>query len=386
MLPWLERANSFYCPTGRWPCRGWILLPRSEYVQLNSYSTSLQLEVGDSRDPNNVGILKGLCLVQAQCVTRGLATDPNALYLVELTDAQGILFNPWFQFALTTAYNIRAPAYPQTFYPWTLNGGTTWTWSTMLQDMWNKMVAAAPIGTWPGLPFVPAGTPEGFWFPGVTGWPAFVDVLEYLGMTLAVDLTKTNPYTVVKVGAADGAFTSLQAKYATNLEDDLEWIDVGAGRVPGSVVVAFRRRNAVYGTEETVRYDSPYQWKSGAYYTVTVSAPAQFAGAVGTDLLWSDFTVEYDVDGNPLAADTATANIIAQERVTQYYNKIRAVSGYITQTYGGALPFTTGSLVDGVCWYQDYRDNDPYAGWRTQVVRGDFPPWPGLWDTNGLPT
>lgn len=383
-VPLLRRVNSFYCPTGRWPSKGWVLLPRFEYNKLNTYSDALRLDIGDPRQPNNVASLTNLSIVQAQCVTRGLGSDPNALYLVEITDDRGILHNEWFQAPTTAFYNIRAPAYPQTFHPGSMNGGTTWTWTTMLQDLWNQMNTLDGgniLGAWPGLPagVTISGTPEGFWFPGVPAWYALNDVLEHIGLTVACDLTKTNPFTIVQPGATDSAFTALQTKYLTNLEDDLEWIDTGAGRVPKTVKVLFRRRNSVYGTEETVRYDS-LQWDMTPFYSVSFTAPATFSSAVGAHFIQSDFTVRYDHDGNPLAADIAMANVIAQERVTQYFAKIyHQTAGYMTQTYGGALPFTTGSQVDGVCWYQDYGDQDR-QGWKTKIVRGGYPPFDGIWD------
>ena len=380
----LARVNSFYCPSGRWPFRGWVLLARADYDCLDRYSTALQLEVGDPRRSDNVGTLKNLCVVQARCVTRGLAADVAALYLVELTDARGILHNKWFQFPTTTSYNVRAPAYPSTFYPATMNGGTTWTWATMVQDMWERMPL---LGAWPGFPAgaSPLGTPEGFWFSGVPAWPALCDVLDHLGLTVACDLTAAAPYTIVQPGAADATFAAAQTRYGSItspnycLEDDLEWIDVGAARVPATIKVLFRRRNAVYGTEETVRYDSP-QWSTSAVYEVSASAPAAFASAVGTHYLWSDFTVRYDQDGAILAEDAAAAAAIAAEQVTEHFTVTYAQTlGYMTQTYAGALPFATGARVDGVSWYQDYRGGDR-AGWRTQIVRGASPPWPGVWD------
>lgn len=377
MLPLLNRVNHFYCPTGRYPFRGWILLDRFSYNQLSLYSTDLRLNISNTAKPNNVKTLRNLSIVQARCATRGLASDPSALYLIELTDARGLLHNHWFQAPTTAAYNVRAPAYPQAFYPWTLNSGAPWTWSTMLGDLWASLSTyiSSNLGTWPGLPITPTGTPEGFWFTGVPGWYALNDVLEYLGLTVACDLTQANPFTIVVSGATDAALTALQTKYITNLEDDLEWIDTGAARVPKQVITLFRRRNSIYGSEETVRYDSPFQWESGAYYSVTTAAPARFTGAAGTHFMWSDFTVRYDQDSNPLAADVATATSIATERTTQYYNRIRA-DGSMTQTYTGALPFTTGSQVDGVCWYMDSEGD---GGWRTQLVHGYL--WPDLWDT-----
>ena len=383
-IPDLSRANSLYVPTGRWPSRGWVMLARGDYDLLDKYSTTLQLELGDPRQPDNVAALKNLSIVQAQCVTRGLVADDNALYLVEVTDGRGVLHNNWFQFPLTTQYNIRVPAYPQQFYTSSMNGGTTWTWTTMLQDMWTQI--GTHLGAWPGLPYAPAGTPEGFWFTGVPAWTALCDVLDYLGLTVACNLTQSAPFTIVQPGAADAAFTTLQDKYGAttssfyHLEDDLEWIDVGAARVPKTLKVLFRRRNSIYGTEETVTYRSDVmadQWSMDTVYTVSITAPSTFASAVGTHYLWSDFTVRYDDSSNPLDADIATATAIAQERVTQYFAMIyRQTLGRMSRTYAGALPFATGSLVDGIRWSMD---GVRHAGWTTEIVRGVCPPFAGIW-------
>ncbi len=175
------------------------------------------------------------------------------------------------------------------------------------------------------------------------------------------------------MGASDAAFDALTVKWATNLQDDLDWIDVGAGRVPGTVIVYFRRVNQYYGTEETVRRDS-LQWATNSVYSVPIAAPAFFAGAIGTHSLYDDFAIRYDANGNPLAADMATAQAIAAERVSQYFDVIySATSGCMDRTYAGVLPFYAGSQVDGVCFRQDFRDNSR-EGWRTQVRRG------GLWE------
>lgn len=388
-VPMLDRANSFYCPAGRHPSRGWILLSRGDLDRLDKYSTTLQLNIGDTKLSTNVGQLKNLCIVQARCVTRGLAADPNALYLVEVTDARGILHNKWFQFPLTTAYNIRVPGYPSTFYLESMKdydqpnpsagSKTTWTWTTMLQNMWERMPL---LGSWPGLPYAPAGTPEGFWFLGVPAWTAMCDILDYLGLTVKCDLTRTSPFSIVKCGTADTAFAALQLLYTPSQEDDLEWIDVGAGRVPKTIKVLFRRRNTVYGTEETVAYRNDImaeQWAMKPYYTVSVDAPTTFTLAVGTHYIWSDFTVRYDDSSNPLDADIHMARAIARERVSQYFDRIyHQTSGAMSKTYAGARPFTNGPLVDGVCWTQDYSDQSR-QGWRTRIVRGCSPPFPEVY-------
>lgn len=389
-VPELRLANSFYCPAGRWPCRGWVLLARKDYNQINKYATNLQLQVEDFVRPAIT--LSGLSVVQARCVTRGVEADASAVYLVELTDARGLLWNRWFAKGTTSQYNVRSPAYPEQFYSPSLDAGSPWTWSRMCADLWSQMPL---LGTYPGLPITPASTPEGWSFPGTPAWPALTEVLDHVGCNVACDLTNASPYTVVTSGAADPALDAAQALYAGLLEDDMEWIDTGAGRVPGSVEVLFHKRYQYYGTEETIRRDS-LQWASTPYYPITVSAPAFFQNAPSSTKhqMWDDFTVRFDVDGVPLPADVAAATAIANERVTQYFNDVYSgTSGFMKQLYSGVLPFKTGPQCDGVCYRMHFpadrrrrrpgaaalseRDEARRAGWVTEILRVQHgPPWP----------
>lgn len=373
----LSYANSLYVPSGRYKARGWILLPLYEYERLNSYSTSLQLDIGDTANTDNVNTIKNLSIVQAQCVTRGVSADPNSIYLIELTDARGVIHNEWFQFPLNAKYNIRSPAYPQTFNTDSIDGSIPWTWSRMLQTIWTSMPL---LGAWPGLPITPSSTPEGFWFSGVPAWQALNDILDYLGLSIACDLTSNSPYTIVIDSNDDPSFNALQSRFANNLEDDLDWVLTGAGRVPGSVLVLFRRRNEIYGSEETVTYTNDgtsQQWDMKSIYSVLVPAPSDYTGGTGKHYIWSDFTVRYDMNSSPLSADTTTAATIASDLVNKYFNRIQPRR--LTSTYAGALPFTTGSEVDGVRWYQDYSEQSR-QGWKTQVVYSPgMCPWPELY-------
>lgn len=379
-IPLLARANRFYMPAGRWPFRGWLLLPRGDYDRLDRYSRTLELRIGDPTMADNVATLGNLSIVQARCVTRGLASDPTALYLVEITDGRGILCNRWFSFPTTSQYNLRAVAYPQdtaaggTFFTNTLNSGSTWTWATMLQNLWQQM--STFLGPWPGLPAGAdtIGTPEGYSLTGVGAWGALNDILDHLGLTIACNLTSTTPYTIVVSNATDVSFSALQTRYLPWLTDDGEYIDIGAGRVPATVKVFFRRRNAVYGTEETVRYDE-YQWATTPLYTVSVAAPSTFSAASGTHYLWSDYVVRFDHNNQVVDVDALRATTIASARVASYYARINPGT-WLEQTYAGALPFVTGSQVDGVCWYRGDGIHDR-SGWRTQVISGPQPPWPG---------
>lgn len=237
----------------------------------------------------------------------------------------------------------------------------------MIQSLWDQM--GDFLGAFPGLPYVPGGTPTNWNLPGVSAWKSLNIALYHLGMGISCDLTSSEPYGIVSLGADDATFTNLTTLYSGRLQDDWEWIDTGSGRVPGTVIVYFRRVNQYYGTEETVTRTTN-QWATDPVYAVPVSAPPFFVGATGTGYLWDDFVVRYDVDGNPLAADIAFANSRAIERVKQYFDLIYSrTSGAMRRTYAGVLPFYAGSQVDGVCWRQDMRSR---AGWETQVIRGEL--------------
>ncbi len=345
-----EIILSLSCPVGRSAAQGWILLPRYEYTQLDPYYPYYELVLDGLPFYN-------LSIVQARCVTRGLASDVNALYLVELTDTRGVLKNKWFQYPINAQYNMRAPAYPQLYYSNSLNAGVAWTWNTLIGSLWASMPM---LGAYPGIPVVPLGTPENWYFAGTSAWDALCDVLYHVGMTVECDLTAAAPYSIVVSGADDLAFDALSTLSVPNLTDDLEWLDTGNGRVPRIVHVYFRIRAEQYGQEETVIRDGS-QWTSTPLYTVAVNTP--FTTATGYHSIRDDFTVRVDYDGVPLVTDTAAAALIAAERVTQYLAKIKVLET-MTRVYAGALPFWAGSLVDSVCWEHGT------LGWQTRISRG----------------
>ena len=372
MMRKLALANSLYVPLGGYRARGWILLTYADYNSISGYG-NFTLTVQSSGTTSAL-TFNQLAIVNAECATTGVLADADTVYLVEITDQRGIISSPWFELPTISYYNVLAPAYPGTYYTNSLNGGSAWTWNTMVQNLWNQI---ALLGTYPGLPVTPTGTPTNWNLNGVSAWKALTAMLSHIGCAISCDLTQTSPYGIVQKGASDATYSELSALYAKT-EEDLQPIDIGSGRVPGSVLVYFRRVNQYYGTEETVRSDSS-QWATNAVYSVPVAAPAQFSGAVGTGFLWDDFPVRYDINGSPLAADVITAAAIAAERVTQFYDNIYSGTlGYMNRVYPGLIPFYAGSQVDGVRWYQDYSQGR--GAWRTQIVRGLLPDiWPGVY-------
>jgi hypothetical protein len=251
----------------------------------------------------------------------------------------------------------------------------------MIGDLWGQM--GAFLGPYPGLPFTPTGTPEGWWMPGTGAFNAMCDVLDYLGCTISVNLQLANPYQIVQIGAVDPIFVELSTKYRPIKEDDHEWVDKGSGRTPGTVIVKFHILYQHTGTEETVRNDVS-QWTTNAEYRVPITGPAPFNQSPGVHYIWADFTVELDINGTPLAADVTTAAAIAQERVTQYYARITRGQGYLNRLYSGVVPFVTGSQLDGVSWRQTRAENpDQRRGFVTEILRGPSPAWPEIYVETG---
>jgi hypothetical protein len=367
LMPQLELANSLAVPLGCYPACGYLLVRRQDYNQLDPYAT-YTLQIQDFENPPLT--FHGLRIVQARCATTGVSSAADALYLVEVTDARGVLDNRWFTYPIQRSYNVRAPAYPTAndlqYYDYSLNGGAAWAWNQMIGDIWGTMLAF--LGSFPGLPFSPLGSPENWQFLGVSAWQSLCHVLDFLGMAVSCDLTNTSPYSIVQLGATDNAFTKLQAKYKGVLEEDYQFLDLGAGRVPKYVRVFFHQRAWTRGIEETVRRDS-FQWQANSIYSVLVTGP--FASATGTETLWDDFTVRMDENSVPYPADVTTANTIANQLATEYFARIRqSKNSSLRQVYSRALPFKNGSLVDGVMWRQTGE-----GGWRTEIRTGDQPPW-----------
>ncbi len=370
----LDRANSLWVPAGRQAARGWLLMRYGDYLRLatssDRFSTNLQLSIADVHTGTAM-TFGGLAIVRGRCVSRGKALDPNSIVVIEVTDRRGVLENRWFSQGTNSTYNARSPAYPQQFYSGSLLAGAPFTWSQMIADLWGQMTEDGPF---PGLPVTPTGPPEEWNLPGVPAWPALCMMLDHIGCYVACDLTNAAAYTIVSGGATDAALVAKQQLYAGLLEDDLEPTGPGSARIPGEIVVYFHRRNDQYGTEETIRRDG-LQWSMTPLFSVTVPAPPDSIGqgSAGIHHLWDDFTVRYDVDNNPLAADVTTATTIASERAQQWFNvAYHDTLGSMKQVYTGCLPFTTGSQVDGVCWRLLAHQR---KGWQTEIVRGEDGEW-----------
>lgn len=364
------RANGVLNPLGQGPARGWLLLLRRHLLALDLDALhAVTLDDGLGR----VLVLYNLVVArEPACVTPGATADPDAVYLVELADSRWRVHNPYYSVPANKQYNVRAPGWGGAYYDDSRNAGSDWTWSTLAGDLWGLM--STQLGTFPGLPVTPDGTPEGWAFPGVPAWPALCRVLHRIGCAVACDLTRpTSQYSVVQVGATDAAATAALALASGRKILDREYLPQVRGRVPYGVRVYFHRQNEHYGTEETTQKTSS-QWQTASVYSVDVAGPDAADAEPGVyHPVWDDLPALYDYAGS--VTNAAACSTRATERANDFYRMLRATGGgRLHQAYSGLLRLSASSVLRGVAWRQDplgLGGGDP-GGMITEVVRHPF--------------
>ena len=147
--PWQGQANSFRCPLGPAPGRGWILLLRRDIDALDK--DALHTLTFDDCQGGRI-TLRDLLFVRAKCLTPGQTGAREAAYLVEVADVRWLAANPYFSTPCNKQYNVRVPSAAQTYYDGSLNGSAAWDWHTMTGDLWTA-VNVPELGTAPALPF-----------------------------------------------------------------------------------------------------------------------------------------------------------------------------------------------------------------------------------------
>lgn len=358
----LSRVNTLLNPLGKTPCRGWFLL-------LSTHLDSIDLNGLHSVTYNDDrwGEVKARNLVIAREPVKVHYTmntgESLSCFLVEVTDRRGQLSNPIFQQAVNKLYNVREPGYGASYYTATTNGGTAWTWAELIQDLWEAMPL---LGTFPGLPVTPAGTPEGWIFQGVSAWESLCMILEHAGCAVACDLTlETDQYSIVEVGTADATIDSLIAELEADHRKlhDAEFKTVARGRIPYGVRVFFH----------TIRGDSAtVPWLVNSVYTVDIVGPDSATAEPGLyHPVWSDTPAIYDASST--LTNAAALATIAQEQADEYFANIRGAGGTrLHRIYDGAADIHPTGTIKGVSWKQNPLPLAEEGGIVTEIIRHPF--------------
>lgn len=354
-----ERANSFLTPLGPEPGRGWVFMRRGmlNNIDLDAPGSLVFQYEPDGGQPTTLTFPELTVAREPLCLTPSYVRtgDPTALYLVELADARLLAQgNP-----ISKEYNVRAPfaAEDQTasqYYEDSLNGGTPWTWQTMVTDLW----ADAGLAGSASLPFSPHGTPEGFSFRGVPAYDALNSVLERIGCIIC-PAPFAGTFSIVQLGT--GTLPS-----PTNwLIHDGDYLATYRGRVPFGYVVYFHKRNLAGPEVATGRVISQ-EWELPAPYSVTVASGVAGAAAGNYMPLWDDLPALYDASGALLNATDLAAR--AAERAADMTRMLTGGGDRLWKVYSGLVGIGPSGVIKGVAW-RESSGGGVLAGVTTEMTR-----------------
>lgn len=361
-----DRANSLFNPLGVQSARGFFLLLKSQLDSLHREA----LHTVTFDDARWASVTAHNLVIAREPVKVGYTFaegQEDAVYLVEVADRRWACHNPTFQTPAKKYYNINARGWNTDYYTSSTNGGTAWTWTGMAEDLWNLL--SDKLGTYPGLPVTPSGTPENFIFLGVSAWYALCQVLWRIGCAVSCDLSlEENQYSIVQIGATDNAMEALldNLETAHRKLHDAEYQAIVRGKIPYGVRVFFHRREQHYGTERDTPKDSN-QWLTGSVYSVDIVGPESDEAESGTyHPIWDDMQAIYDTSGaltNGAALDTR-----AQERSDDYFRMYRNGGGQrLHRIFDGVVSTGPGSTLKGVSWRTDH-----LGAIVTEIIRHPF--------------
>jgi hypothetical protein len=356
-----RRVNAYDCPLGGSPgyadlvVSRWLLDQLS--LQLPQGSKFRELEFFDGNNPNL--IFKNFVVTgHATALTSGMKGDEATAYLLRVADKRWLHWDRGEK--INAAYNMRSRS-DGAYYSGTLNAGVAYTWAQLLTALWPS-----GMGTAPTLPFTPDGTPEGFWYAGMSKLQAVEDFLNRLSCKVKYN-PMTSICTIVRLGT-DATVDDFLAKYSSVRN----WDDYPVtGRIaswPKTIRVQFRVR-------------SPYSNGASPVYSIdqTVTTyPAVFQ-ADNTIVVLDDDLFAQNVGGS--ITNTSALTTRATERRTDWERKRRYFDTGETRVYVGSLNLVQalGGKWSRLLWSDDASGikttltagvNDDRDVWQS---RNDFP-------------
>lgn len=368
---WLRKVNSFVLPRGRQFGRGSLLFTRSALFSLltggedplNAFDHTLKFEVGsDSVEIQNLGIYR------AEALTATDEKTDETLYLVHLRDRRHL-----GQFtSLNKAYNVYVQGFPASnYFTVTTNGGSAWTWATMLSDLESKL---SVVGTFDrSLADYPTLVPEGYRFHGVTAWEAYNRVLDDCRLVVVPtgtqegnSITFDGNYSVVKLYAVDPNHeTRLSAALPNNV--DLSWDERGTALVvPETVRVFFPKEDFAFqvGSDTDEVSGKIYQANDPLVLKdiATSSILADSTTISGTiKVLHAPLFARYDYSG--AITNQSEIDAFAEDLASNWLNAA-VTSSPLHNIYFGVHPFAPSSQITAVAFW----DVGEPLGIHTEII------------------
>jgi hypothetical protein len=226
---WAGQANAFRFNAGEEPATGAVLLSGAAISQIDKskgHDLVFEEEQGEVT-------FKNVNIVDAECVVPGAEDDESNVYLVRLADQRH-----FFKASIAKGFNIWDAA-GTAYTTDSKNGSSSWTWSTMVQHLWEA-VGTTNLGAFPGLPFTPHGTPEGFEYWDDSAWHALNDVLHRIGCAI-VNTVGTTAWTIVRMGEKASDHDQVESSLSPFRLWDNYPNDPNRSWRPGTIRVAFER-------------------------------------------------------------------------------------------------------------------------------------------------
>ena len=367
-VTFLGKANSFLSSV-LGPGIGWILLRRSEIDAIDWTATSHSLIFEASRLSVEVSDLH---IYDAVAVSGTQSSQSLDCYLVELRDKRELC--KWT--TLNTSYNVRTPDWADTagYYEATLDGGTPWTWSSMIEDIWGNISGLGGALT-TTLMEIPVIDPENFVFPGVSALEAIEHICKHTNNHLV--LKRDGTFHIIAQGDSDVANTTLLTTHATKALNPSSPKYNNGVRVPQTVKVYFPHLNPAFQNETNDVNTGTDKYYVRPVHVETVLATTVVPGinvlAGGIATIHDSLPALYNEAGT-LQNGTDLADQ-AEKRALEFVNGLRQLAAPRDDIFHAAIPFELGAAIPRIHWY-DFGD-----GIRTEAMSTPKNPHSGTHNT-----
>ncbi len=376
------RPNNFYFGLGARAGEGWILLSRQALRAIDSqgnftgaYDLVFSSDVQPGMGPETQEVrLKNLVILKADCLTPGARDQDESAYLVHVADRRHLIN----RVVVDVGYNCHHLGNGALLTDTLSGGSTAFTWSQLVEDLWN-LIGTSRLGSYPGLPVTPSGTPDQIELWQRPGLEALVEILGRLGMALVFD-PMADTFAIVEVGATDTAFTAALQQWEKYRHWDNYAMRSIRGSIPEKVRVLFRRLPHERGGV------SPF-------YALDVADPTAGASGweAGTLVLLQDDLCAL-VDGTGSITNSSDLSTRATARATEYYRQLYSQSDRLRLVYPALVSdvaLRPGRQVQSMRFCDLGLSQDPYRGMVTEIVRTGpvaRPEFPPVWIPPTVPS
>jgi hypothetical protein len=357
---WYGKVNVYRTSLGLEPGVAKLLMSQRDIEQLvrtGDIDRPHVLEWSSGKSPPVK--LKDLYVERWKRIYPAAEDDHASALMVDLVDKRGILK----RIPVDKRYNVYECPCGEVLAT-TKNAGSLWTWSTMVGDLW---AVSSALGTFPGLPFTPHGTPSNFVFEGMTLFEALTHVFTRLSVSPFYDPIR-GTWQIFQLGKSSDVTRATRAIDAWTRAGLKVWDDFPdestIANIPEKARITFRKQPLP--TDGT-------SWE----YHLDVAPTTALAGlteAGTTEILWDDLPALYCSAGLPSASLANSSDLTARaaERAADYYRLQERVFVPRLQAFKGVRADSLLGLYGGAAVVMAIQDRG--TGYKWELLGGRSPP------------